>query len=184
MTTNLFGDVDTRGFVLHQPYASLVAAGLKTIETRAYSTTWRGRLLICAGQTIDGDGLRYARSLLRCHERAMSDEKRDHRHSCAWWIEGPCDCSECVGDFELTAPLGSVLCAVDLLNVRPLVPEDEPRSWFYEPGRFAWELGPVTLLPRMATKDLTWQGKPVKCFQGRFRVDAKWGRATEERGAA
>jgi hypothetical protein len=34
---------------LCQPFASLVATGKKTIETRVWPTRYRGRLLICAG---------------------------------------------------------------------------------------------------------------------------------------
>jgi hypothetical protein len=33
---------------LHQPYASMIASGKKTIETRRYRTRYRGDLLICS----------------------------------------------------------------------------------------------------------------------------------------
>lgn len=39
----------TRALTLHQPWASLIAVGAKTIETRSWSTKHRGRLLIHAG---------------------------------------------------------------------------------------------------------------------------------------
>lgn len=39
-----------KGLTLTQPYASLVAGGVKTIETRSWSTTYRGELLIHAAQ--------------------------------------------------------------------------------------------------------------------------------------
>jgi len=35
---------------LHQPWASMIATGDKTIETRGWGTTYRGPLLICATQ--------------------------------------------------------------------------------------------------------------------------------------
>jgi hypothetical protein len=38
-----------KALTLYQPWASLVAAGAKTIETRSWSTTYRGRLAIHAG---------------------------------------------------------------------------------------------------------------------------------------
>ena len=37
---------------LWQPWASLIALGVKTIETRSWSTTYRGPLLIHAGQHL------------------------------------------------------------------------------------------------------------------------------------
>lgn len=40
---------DVRALTIHQPWASLVAAGVKTIETRSWRTDWRGTLLIHAG---------------------------------------------------------------------------------------------------------------------------------------
>ncbi len=41
-----------------QPWASLIARGRKTIETRSWSTTYRGQLLICAGASPDIGALR------------------------------------------------------------------------------------------------------------------------------
>lgn len=42
---------------VRQPWASLIVAGVKTIENRTRGTHYRGRVLIQAGQTIDDDGL-------------------------------------------------------------------------------------------------------------------------------
>lgn len=39
-----------RGLVLRQPWANLVADGFKTIETRKWSTSYRGPLLILASK--------------------------------------------------------------------------------------------------------------------------------------
>jgi len=33
---------------LHQPWASMIASGEKTIETRRWATSYRGKLLICS----------------------------------------------------------------------------------------------------------------------------------------
>lgn len=40
-----------RALSLHQPYASLIASGRKTLETRKWRTHHRGTLLICAAKT-------------------------------------------------------------------------------------------------------------------------------------
>jgi hypothetical protein len=38
---------------IRQPWANLIAAGHKTIETRTWSTKYRSELLICASKTVD-----------------------------------------------------------------------------------------------------------------------------------
>lgn len=45
-----------RGLTLHQPWASLVGLGVKTIETRSWSTAYRGPLAIHAGARPIGTG--------------------------------------------------------------------------------------------------------------------------------
>lgn len=42
---------------LRQPWAGLIAAGIKTIETRTWSTNYRGELLIHAAKKIDRDAV-------------------------------------------------------------------------------------------------------------------------------
>lgn len=42
-----------RALSVRQPYASFIARGLKTVETRKWSTPHRGELLICASQNPD-----------------------------------------------------------------------------------------------------------------------------------
>ena len=44
---------------LWQPCASLMAAGIKTIETRSWSTSYRGPLLICAAKHTEWDTFLY-----------------------------------------------------------------------------------------------------------------------------
>lgn len=42
---------------LWEPWASLIATGAKTIETRSWPTKYRGKLLICAAKKRDKDSL-------------------------------------------------------------------------------------------------------------------------------
>ena len=42
---------------IQQPWASMIASGIKTIETRVWSTEYRGPLLICATKKPEVDGL-------------------------------------------------------------------------------------------------------------------------------
>ncbi len=41
-----------------QPWASMIASGKKTIETRTWTTAYRGPILICAGQSPDVAAMR------------------------------------------------------------------------------------------------------------------------------
>lgn len=46
------GGATVKALTLHQPWASLIALGVKTIETRSWSTRYRGPLAIHAGRTL------------------------------------------------------------------------------------------------------------------------------------
>ncbi|MCX5794930.1 MAG: ASCH domain-containing protein [Elusimicrobia bacterium] len=108
---------------LKQPWAVWVVRGRwvikngkalerKDIETRTWSTKYRGPLLICASKSID-----YA---------AM--EFYDHSDSCA--------VSE-----QFKIETGVAVGIADLVNCRPMTPEDEQRAMCAcEAGRFAWDL--------------------------------------------
>jgi hypothetical protein len=104
---------DVRVLTLREPYASLVAWGVKTIETRPRGTTHRGLLAIHAGlgATLPCD----ARHLQRLAQ---------------------------VGKLPNSATYGQVLAVVRLLDVRALRREDEGAACFYAPGRKAWVLDP------------------------------------------
>jgi hypothetical protein len=43
-----------KALTLHQPWASAIAEGIKTIETRSWSTSYRGPLAIHAGRSLEG----------------------------------------------------------------------------------------------------------------------------------
>jgi len=47
--------MNIRALSLQQPYANLVAQGQKTLETRKWSTNYRGDILICASTTGVGE---------------------------------------------------------------------------------------------------------------------------------
>lgn len=42
-----------RALSIKQPWAELIASGVKTIETRTWATKYRGPLLICSGLCVD-----------------------------------------------------------------------------------------------------------------------------------
>lgn len=126
---------------LYQPYASLVAAGLKPIETRPTRIHYRGPLVICAAQKIDRDA-----------EAAINDRLT------------PANCDALARlDVSTLGPLGVALALVDVVDCRPLMPEDEPLSWAYGPSRWAWMLENIRPLRPF----------PVRGHQGRFAVSKK-----------
>lgn len=118
-----------KALTLTQPWASLVAIGAKTIETRSWRTNYRGPLLIHAARLWTGG------------ERIFAERLRD---------EGIFDWP--AGQLNLSFPpfSGLVIARTTILDVVP-VDEVLPRiagspEWEYgdySPGRFAWLLGPV-----------------------------------------
>jgi len=48
-------DKKVKAITLHQPWASLIIAGVKRFETRSWGTQWSGLLVIHAGKTLDVD---------------------------------------------------------------------------------------------------------------------------------
>lgn len=160
---------DVRALTLWQPWASLVALGLKRIETRSWSTPYRGRLLIHAAAKVPtiapcGDW-RIGRSTLRYADRT--------ERSYAYTLPGD--------GGVVPLPLGAVVASCMLDDVVPMVRRDStagatvrgprliivdgagpvnlwhsrdngelPRSvdgelpfGDYSPGRFAWLLSDV-----------------------------------------
>lgn len=107
---------------LAQPYASLVAAGLKTIETRGTRIHYRGDLVICSTRNFDAGAWSIIRSDPREND-ALGVIMRAHGVA-----------------YGSSLPLGVTLALVGVVGCRELVPEDWPRSFFYAAGRWAWLL--------------------------------------------
>lgn len=97
-------------FSLDQPYAGLVAAGLKTIETRLFKWPAKARP--------------FPASLLIC-----STKKPNQAAFGRLWTRIQLDHQE---DYDLWRN-GVALCMVNVVGDRPLVADDEPRSWFWDP---------------------------------------------------
>ncbi len=128
---------------LWQPWASLMAVGLKTIETRSWPTRYRGRLAIHAAKrpvSIEEKGLIY---LWACRGLVPAE-----------WIDEP-------------PPFGAILAVVELAECRLIPRTVEP--WFekekqfgnYALGRWAW----ITRNLRPLAKPVPWRGA-----QGLFEV--------------
>ena len=111
-----------RALSLWQPWASAIALGIKTVETRSWSTKYRGTLLIHATQRFP----REARELAAT-ERAL-------------------------GRLPARLPLGAVVAVATLADVRPTeevaleVSAIERLYGDYTPRRWAWMLADVRAL--------------------------------------
>lgn len=131
----------SKAISLRQPWASLVVHGRKTIETRSWSTPYRGPLLIHASKrwTRADRGLCYTVAFwAQLRHIGMTDATRD-------------------------LPRGCVIGRVELVNVREIVADDftgrPPTTMLqppgielllgdYTPGRFGWTLANPVVFAR------------------------------------
>jgi hypothetical protein len=114
---------------LWQPWASAIALGLKSVETRSWATTYRGPLAIHAAQRrLDDDEERdlYARiAELDGAAARTAPEWRAHR-----------------GVVVATCQLTMILGTREAVE-RGMIDERERRWGDFAPGRYAWFLGDV-----------------------------------------
>lgn len=128
-----------RAITLRQPWASLFVAGAKLIETRSWSTPYRGPLVVHASAKIKPD------EIALCWSQPFASELTR------------------LG-FDATAdlPVAAALGIVEIVDCLPMVagrlvgdsdefPIDDPRGLtenerafgHYAPGRFAWITSPT-----------------------------------------
>ena len=136
-----------RALTLHQPWAWLVALGVKTIETRSWSTSYRGPLAIHAGAATVHSG-----HFLLLARRARSAGAITAEQEAAFRAKA--------------VPFGAVVATCSLVDVVPtnrvlfgeadgwsgdrkrltVLPSQRPYGDF-APGRYAWLLTEVRALP-------------------------------------
>ena len=127
-----------KALTIRQPWASLIAAGVKTIETRSWSTKYRGPLAIHAGKaTPDGlwEGGDWAIAWNGNPRNAFAYRR--------------------ILSNRLELPLGAVVATCTLADVVPIVApswdedhegteiiacEDQRPFGDFTPGRYAWLL--------------------------------------------
>lgn len=118
------------GLTLTQPWATLMAVGAKCIETRSWSTTYRGLVAIHAAKNFPSDAREFCR------------EDATYFHL-----------TEVYGWEAEDLPLGAIVAVGELVDCQPttttmprsLLPgiwegdiDDEHRFGDYSPGRYAW----------------------------------------------
>lgn len=114
-----------KAICLHQPWASLMACGAKTIETRSRRTHYRGQLAICASKYWDD----------KCAEVAEKAKKLGYLNFYT-------------GYTSIEVSFGKVLCIVDLhdcwatplltMSFKTVFKADEWEFGDYSPGRWGW----------------------------------------------
>lgn len=106
---------------LHQPWASLVALGVKTIETRSWSTAYRGPLAIHAAATMPSYDKRYVRGVSLVHDYEFAGG--------GWWITlhgeavKACNVRPAIDSppgRDYPAPLGAIVATCTLRDVVPV----------------------------------------------------------------
>lgn len=116
--------MSVKALTLHQPWASLVAMGVKTVETRSWSTKYRGRLYIHAGTSLEG-----LRSLEFDYEDGWaigSFEHDDDEAFCWQRINGEMIVQRYHGgEGPERLPLGAIVATCELVDVVPIVDREE-----------------------------------------------------------
>ena len=95
-----------RVLTVRQPFASLIALGVKTIEARTWSTDYRGPLIIQAGARSFGGVNSTTAEMIRSWGLATCQRLRTGLG---------CDPEDCYG-----YPLGAVVAVVDLVDCLPV----------------------------------------------------------------
>src|SRR6185295_8909015 len=116
-----------KAITLTQPWATLVALGIKRIETRSWSTSHRGPLAIHAAKNWSSEDRDFARQL-------------ELRHVLPEDVELP------HGAVVATALLVDVLSTDDLLSAPGAVSETERWLGDFRARRFGWILQDVVAL--------------------------------------
>ncbi len=115
-----------RALSLWQPWSSLMALGLKHIETRGWNMTYRGRLAIHATATWQPELIRYLKMPRSYGNVGLILDLLAESGVADWRM----------------LPLGAVLCSVEVYDCRPteeLAGELDERELClgnYRPGRF------------------------------------------------
>ena len=151
----------TRALTIRQPWASLIAEGIKTVETRSWSTKYRGELAIHAGlhrpEVWMGEEGPYGEiwnegSDGECLVQWAQTDKRDFLPGRLlplnerWWLAPAPDFP------SLPMPLGFVVATCELVDVLATADVQSDPYGDFTPGRFAWILADVQKIDPVPAK--------------------------------
>jgi hypothetical protein len=128
-----------KALTLTQPYATLVAIGAKRIETRSWSTRYRGPLAIHAAKGLGAVGAPNGLTEL-CHTELFARVLAHH----GYVVQIPGYAT------PLPLPLGVIVATCILMDCAPTndvdtwnLTDEERAFGDYTPGRYAWLLADV-----------------------------------------
>lgn len=140
---------------IKNPWASLIAAGLKPREIRSWRTHYRGPVLVCSSLKPDNSMV----ETIVCP--GSDDGNRKIKTLNMWeppefdWCSGDDwdTCCECRKQWIDTLPLGQALAVANLADCRPMTKEDEASAWVpFKEGLWAWVLEDVKLIKPFPVK--------------------------------
>jgi len=128
-----------KALTLMQPWTTLIAIGAKKIETRSWSTRYRGSLAIHAAQGFPGWAKRFCEARIVCG--ALGWPMCPFSGMDQSWCD---EMKRLIG----TLPRGAVIATctlVDCISTTGVEPVNEQERAFgdYSPGRYAWMLNNV-----------------------------------------
>lgn len=99
---------------IKQPWASLIAHGVKDVENRGWNTRFRGKFLVHAGKTVDTEAKLTKKQIDACIKAGLLKQAEDG----SW-------------DWLIDFPRGAILGEVTLNDVSPMKYEmsDEDSIW-------------------------------------------------------
>jgi len=129
-----------------QPWAALIGAGVKTIETRVWKTYYRGDLLICAS----------AKPIISIPPpfpyqeiitKYVNENYKKHKSMAEFSSQMESDLQK----FYAMMKPGRQICIVELYDIQPMTPEHEKAALCdVYPGAYSWfirNVRPVPILP-------------------------------------
>jgi hypothetical protein len=139
-----------KALTLTQPWATLVAIGAKRIETRGWRTSYRGELAIHAAKGFPKDALKFSLQPV-CYNQMQRTARLEMSRK-GWgayplgYVLATCRLQACISTdtlFEVDSLLTNDPEAVTGRYVSEL----EHAFGNFSPGRFAWFLTDIKLLP-------------------------------------
>lgn len=136
-----------KAITLYQPWASLVAMGEKMIETRSWSTRYRGELAIHASKRFSPEEQKFCNREPFRSALVANNVCRIERDLPLGMVIAVCKLVDCVRIPEVGRMTRAIsnICNEDFILIPPPTPELEFGD--YAPGRWAWILDEVEILP-------------------------------------
>ena len=156
-----------KALTIHHPWASLIAVGAKKYETRSWATKYRGQIAIHAGKKLFTPSKNMNKSILDAWKRMAFILGEGEP-----WRESPLFVSsELIALYRDQFPLGAVIATAELVGcwkireewsreiyldkgtethgIMSMFHPSEQELLFgdWTPGRYAWQLANVKMLP-------------------------------------